>query len=139
MSKIATNIDFFQKVGKTNDNRIIYQMEQDGKIAKFTLPAEQEDSFDKANNEISNSLNKDFTKLNSKKGQFIGVVSTILGAGLGYILSRNKKPLVVAITTGLTGLTAGTVALLAFFTPTIKHLKAGMSTVNNFDLKEYKD
>ena len=119
MTKVVPNVEIFQKVGRTNDNRVIYQVEQDGKCAKFTLPAEQEDSFDKINDKIINTLKNDLSALNAKKAQVIGVVSTILGGSLGYYLTRNKKPLTVALTTGLAGVATGLTSLLLFFTSTM--------------------
>ena len=139
MPKITPNIEIFQKIGRTNDNRVIYQVEQDGKCAKFTLPAEQEDSFDKTNDKIANTIKNDINSLNSKKAQGIGIVSTILGGCLGYYLTRNKKALTTALVSGLTGITAGLTSILLFFTSTIKNVKNSVKSIKDFDLKEYKD
>ena len=139
MTKVIPKVELFQKKGYTNDNKVIYQVEQDGKCAKFTLPVEQEDSFDKVKDKMANTLLNDMNALNSKKGQAIGIVSTILGGGLGYYFARNKKPLTVALVAGLTGITTGFASLLLIFTSTIKDVKNSIQCLKYFDLKEYKD
>ena len=62
-----------------------------------------------------------------------------MGGSLGYYLTRNKKPLTVALTTGLAGVATGLTSLLLFFTSTMKNLKISVQSIKDFELKEYKD
>lgn len=136
MTKIIPNIEIFTKVGATQNNRVLYKIEQDGTTAHMTIPKEQEDTFDKINNQIADELkNMD----NSKKGQPVILLGGILGCGAGYFLTRNKR----AISTALATLGLGVAGMLgsgfAYMYPTINRIKKHTQQLESFDIKPYNE
>ena len=139
MTQILPNIEIFHKVGRTADNRVIYQVEQDGKTKKFTIPAEKEDSFDKIQLAMEDEVKNSCTKTNSKKAQGLAIGSAVLGGFLGYFFTKNKGAIATCCATGLTAMGSAILVLTMFFKPTMSKFKDLTQNLKECDLKEYTE
>ncbi len=138
MTKIMPHVVVFHKIGKITDNRVLYQIEQEGQTSEFTIPAEKNDSFESTKNELEESLKKSCSELNSKKAHRITFFSIFLGSVLGYYLAKNKKTLTKILSIVTTAISSCILGLGLFFKPTLIKFKDLTEKLEEYDIKEYK-
>lgn len=143
MSSIVPNVNFFQKIGETSDGRVIYQIKDDDKYKKITIPKENQDCFEKLNRDIQisaeASLSKQISKENIKEIRGATLFSGIIGGGLGFFLARNKKTLIKTFST-LGGVLVGVGGAVLYYTNNLlKEIKEPLEEMKKLGIREYKE
>jgi hypothetical protein len=85
----------YEKVGNTNDGRVIYETTnlKTNQKSKFTVPQQNVDKFDKVINEMAKfSLNKYDNPTKMVQKVYLGnVFGAVAGAGLSAFLTKNSS------------------------------------------------
>lgn len=138
MTKIVPYIEAFQKIGMISEDRVLYQVEQDGQMRKFSIPTEKEALFDEVIFEMKEDLKQKCVKSDTKKAQNITFISAVIGGGLGCFFAKDKKMMTKFCSTVFTALAGVLLGLGLFFKPTIGKIKNLTALLKCFEGKEYK-
>lgn len=143
MSTVMPKVNFFEPTGQVVNGRAIYVVNDNGKMKKVSVPIEQKDTFEKYNQNLENSMKEsissNISEAKVKKMQRITIASGILGGGIGYFLTRNKKILPKLASTSV-GLVAGVLLSAFCFTKNmVKNIKPSINEIKKFDIKNVEE
>ena len=118
MSLVVPKVNFFQQIGETSDGRVIYQIKDEDKYKKITVPKENQDRFEKLNQDMQiateGAMSRQANKENIKKIRRATLFTGVVGAGLGCFLARNKKTLTKVFST-ISGSFIGVVGAVLYY------------------------